>query len=679
MNEVFKLSLSLSLSASILVLLMIVIKKVGKKWLLKRWIYYLWLVVFLRLLLPFGFEQSVMNQLFHHFDEQELITDAPLKPAENGVQLENVTLIETAKPDAETLQSSAPPKKSMLALILHYLWIPWLIVGGALLIYKIVTYRNFVNYVKANITLVDEPAILDLLSDVLEELEVKRPLELFVNPLIASPLLIGARKSAIVLPTVSLQAEDLRHILLHEVIHYKRKDVLYIWLTQVSVCLNWFNPMIHLMSRQIQKDRELSCDEAVIHKLSGINRMHYGDTLLRSLSASGSYKESLMSISLHEHAKDLKERLISISESAPPSKMGKYLLIVVATFLIFIGSVLGAYQMNTSPQPIKESLLSSINSDTDSELEAGDFRKLDLAGEIKGLDLQVPLANITIQTGSAEAIEVDGKLDYQFEDGLFKVTTQKNNEYDELSIVITLLEEKTYDAIQMKTENANIKLDTIQAKDVLITGDYNQVNLASLQSETLQIEAELGEITITDGTVTQLVTISTSLTDATITNLHAKNLVVVNSNGIIIANELEIFEKTTIENDHEMTLTDFTSNQIEVAQDIGDLSIHNGWMKQQTTFHSTMGNITYHGILHGQTTVENEGVGTIALNIVEPQNLYQIQAESEEAGLNKLMIDQTTHAYPYTSGSGEHLLQLRDSNTVGTAIKLYFNSPKEEN
>ncbi|MDD2502519.1 MAG: M56 family metallopeptidase [Desulfitobacteriaceae bacterium] len=65
MNEAVRLLLSLSVSGSILAVFILAIKPLIRHKLSKSIQYYLWIVVLLRLILPFSFEASMMNQVFY--------------------------------------------------------------------------------------------------------------------------------------------------------------------------------------------------------------------------------------------------------------------------------------------------------------------------------------------------------------------------------------------------------------------------------------------------------------------------------------------------------------------------------------------------------------------------------------------------------------------------------------
>ena len=73
-NETVKLLLSLSLSGSILAVLIFAIKPFIKNKLSKSIQYYIWIVVLLRLILPFSFETSIMNELFYSNQAPVVVT-----------------------------------------------------------------------------------------------------------------------------------------------------------------------------------------------------------------------------------------------------------------------------------------------------------------------------------------------------------------------------------------------------------------------------------------------------------------------------------------------------------------------------------------------------------------------------------------------------------------------------
>ncbi len=134
-------------------------------------------------------------------------------------------------------------------------------------------------------------------------------------------MLIGFFRPGIILPSHEWEDKELSYIFVHELIHYKQRDMFYKWLIQIVVCAHWFNPFVYLLEKEVNKSCELSCDEKVISVLDDTARREYGDTLISFLKSNNLYKSSLASVTLTEGAKQLKERLGAIMKFREKSKV----------------------------------------------------------------------------------------------------------------------------------------------------------------------------------------------------------------------------------------------------------------------------------------------------------------------------------------------------------------------
>ena len=335
MNEAFKLLISLTLSGSVLISVLFILRPLLRDRLSKRWQYYIWLLVIARLLLPFGPPESPAQDAVISMDNAA-VTVIGYDPKQGASD---------TNPDFETERNSPEPTtlQEFAASVWGHMWVIWLTGALALLIRKITAYQSFARYIRTGWEPVDDPALLDRLAEIGLEAGIKRPIELYVNPIAASPMLLGIKKPCIILPTAALPDEDLRYILLHELTHYRRRDILYKWLMQVTLCIHWFNPLVHWMGREAERLGELSCDEAVIKKLDEPSRRAYGDALLRTTAAGGSYKAALPSATLGESGKLLKERLETIMKFKKPTKLAAVLSVLLAIILTATGTAAGAY------------------------------------------------------------------------------------------------------------------------------------------------------------------------------------------------------------------------------------------------------------------------------------------------------------------------------------------------
>ena len=351
MNAVLKIFLSMSFSGSLLILALLFGKQFLKNKISRQWQYYIWLVVVLRLLLPFGPEVSLMGKAYQAVD-QAISQTAPLPPQQQpplNVPGSNLAPAVGAEHHNETVSSpaddvtTAHPLQDIGVLLINQIWLVWLVAALGLLIRKITIYQGFVRYIKAGLTPVSDIERLDELSIVAEQSGIKKPIELCVNPLVSSPLLIGFFRPCIVLPSADIPEKDFRYIILHELTHYKRRDMFYKWLVQITVCLHWFNPLVSLMSREVTRACEFSCDEAVLAKMGCSHAQDYGKTLLNAMAAIGRYKENLGAVTLSENKQLLKERLGAIMKFEKKSKAIRLLTGMLTLCIIFSAAFIGIY------------------------------------------------------------------------------------------------------------------------------------------------------------------------------------------------------------------------------------------------------------------------------------------------------------------------------------------------
>ncbi len=329
MSEFMKILLSLSVSGALLLLLILGLKPLYKNKFSKRWQYYIWIVVALRLLLPFTPDTTIIGSLFEKFDTTAITNEIPTNP--------NVPVpADTGNSKAEPIQTNREiTTAAMREPVDKYvcLFFIWSALALVLFVRKVTVYQGFIQYIKAGNKEVSDIKILNLLSDCEEKLKIKTRVELSCNPLIASPMLIGFFRPRIILPVGEWEDKELSYIFVHELIHYKQRDMFYKWLIQIVVCVHWFNPFVYLLEKEVNKSCELSCDEKVISILNEKAKREYGDTLISFLKSNNLYKSSLASVTLTEGAEQLKERLGAIMKFRKKSKA------IIAITAIFTAAV----------------------------------------------------------------------------------------------------------------------------------------------------------------------------------------------------------------------------------------------------------------------------------------------------------------------------------------------------
>ncbi len=344
MNEFIKILLSLSVSGALLLLLILGLKPLYKNKFSKRWQYYIWIVVALRFLLPFTPDNAIVGSLFEKFDTAAITNEIPASP--------NVPVpAGTGNNKAEPIQTNREITTAAMRepfnkyVCLFFIWSALALV---LFVRKVTVYQGFIQYIKAGNKEISDIKILNLLSDCEEKLHIKTRVELSCNPLVASPMQIGFFRPRIILPVGELEDKELSYIFVHELTHYKQKDMFYKWLIQIVVCAHWFNPFVYLLEKEVNKSCELSCDEKVISVLDDTARREYGDTLISFLKSNNLYKSSLASVTLSEGAEQIKERLGAIMNFKSKTKTIRVLTGILTLFILSGAVFIGGYSVSAA-------------------------------------------------------------------------------------------------------------------------------------------------------------------------------------------------------------------------------------------------------------------------------------------------------------------------------------------
>lgn len=357
------LLVSLSLSGSLVFFIWKIINPFLSKLFTKRVQYYLLLIVLFRFILPISAKNSLIGSFYPMIESTSIYTlifgegnsASPIIVGENVIIGNNVVLGSTRTP------------------IEQYIFYAWLLITFFLIVQKITKYQSFIKYIKADWTPVDDPKVLDLLSTICEEKKITAPVELYTTPLVSSPLLLGLRKSSIILPHTALTDTQLCHILTHELSHHKSKDILYKWFMQLVLCIHWFNPLVYVIDKTVNRECEYACDEASTRGLTKEERYDYGMTLIEMTKHSGKYQEKTAAVTLYEHSNEVQNRLKALIVSQKLQPRSAIAVLSISLLMIASALFMGSYAFYPKKEAgsipysntERESMTSELNSLTD--------------------------------------------------------------------------------------------------------------------------------------------------------------------------------------------------------------------------------------------------------------------------------------------------------------------------
>ncbi len=113
-----------------------------------------------------------------------------------------------------------------------------------------------------------------------EKIRLRRIVRIYESSFSGNAFTMGYFRPVIIIPE-NLEKQQRDIVLLHEMYHIKRNDILFKFLATAAVCIHWFNPLIYFLPGIFNRNCELNCDEMVIQNLSREERMLYGREIFR--------------------------------------------------------------------------------------------------------------------------------------------------------------------------------------------------------------------------------------------------------------------------------------------------------------------------------------------------------------------------------------------------------------
>lgn len=259
-----------------------------------RWRCWGWLLLCLRLAipLPFSFPSiQVHAPIQLSSPSLERPTELPFttgRPFQNAVQSPvsptGSSDMESSSPPASSSQSGAIPQDSKPTIYFSQIVTAvWLFIAVCILICNLTAHWRLKRFLNRWASPMQDYRILPLYNAIGDELDLDRRPRLMTCPGLSAPMLAGLFHPVLLLPEQPLSPKEVEYALLHELTHYRRRDI---WLKALALwvrAIHWFNPLVWLMNRAIERDTELSCDEAVLRRLPQEEHAAYGKTILSAV------------------------------------------------------------------------------------------------------------------------------------------------------------------------------------------------------------------------------------------------------------------------------------------------------------------------------------------------------------------------------------------------------------
>ncbi|GAE94695.1 hypothetical protein JCM21714_3876 [Gracilibacillus boraciitolerans JCM 21714] len=354
--------------SSFVVIVILLIRRIFKYQLSSKWQYNLWFILLAALTIPF-LPTNVLDfgTKFTYGGPQTSMPTASNSTTANPITENGGDWMRDFSVSVSRFDLT------FLSPFLTIIWVSGMLVMFAFTVHAWLRLRS----IKKSMSIIKNQEVHSLFAQCKQRLGISQKIVLVNSPLIKSPLTFGMFKTYIILPRHAdawLSLDELKYILLHELHHYKYKDISTNYLVVLFQIMYWYNPLIWIAFRNMRLDREIACDSAVLKMLNPNNYSAYGNTIIKFAHKSFLKSQFTMVNPLVSSKKQLTKRIERIAVFTTESRLLKVKSIII--FLLLAGIVISQVPV-VSAMPYGEDRIDFDNQKTTYEDLSTYFNRYD--------------------------------------------------------------------------------------------------------------------------------------------------------------------------------------------------------------------------------------------------------------------------------------------------------------
>ena len=324
-------AIGILIGSNVIALLILIIRRCLRKYLSKRFVYGMWILIPLFMLI-FPFVKVPAPE----FVQNAPVTvrnwaDAAVRERQESSELVYENLPEKEETETDTVES------------LHMLQTEETVVEGSSIPNRVIPWADIL--AKAYVIIAALGVGVIICINVRFILRCKKirtwreksfglGLAVYELPDISSPFLFGR---SIYIPT-SMSEEEMRYGILHEEYHYRHGDSMWVIVRYLILAIHFYSPIMWMAFKASGYDCELACDEAVMERIEKGERRNYGRCLLQIMENSKYRTAGLLSTNMKSGKSLIKERIMVIASETSCSLC--VMLVVVAFLLVVVSWML---------------------------------------------------------------------------------------------------------------------------------------------------------------------------------------------------------------------------------------------------------------------------------------------------------------------------------------------------
>ena len=311
--------LGLAGRGSLLVAGFLVLRAIASGRVPARWLFAGWIVVALRLIVPFGVATSWSPFSWAALPRPVFAASVA---GRGDLSSANAVALPVGSAAASEVAQARLGETGATADEVGWLGLVWMSGFAGLVIVRVLSSRRLFQRWRTTAQ-PTEAWVRALVADETRAAGLRRGPELITAAAVPVPAISGLWRATLWLPAgmaERLGAADLRNVVRHELAHWRRRDPWTSELLALARLLHWWNPLVWLAVRTARADCEVACDEFVMQRTASAEPTAYGASLLKVLGAAGGRTGTSAALGVFETRKQLKRRIQMIAHYRTPSR-----------------------------------------------------------------------------------------------------------------------------------------------------------------------------------------------------------------------------------------------------------------------------------------------------------------------------------------------------------------------
>ena len=471
LTNLFILFLNMSINASIVAIVLFLWRGLTRRYIPYKFYYILWGTVFFRLLFPYSF-RSIFS-IFNFFE----LTNSSFE----GQYIVSIEYIQST--GVSQIIANNPNNYTFLLL----LSLCWLVAALALISWWVFLYVSANKKLEYAILCKDSPA----LQCAINKINFKGRVSLYTSTNVDSPFTIGFFKPKIILPqTHSNNEKELECVLIHELVHIKRRDPLIKAAMFFTCALHWYNPVIWFCFKLFNEDIEHSCDQKVLVTTS---KKDYAIALVNYASEKSSFAAGYLSFA--------KNKVFArVNTVLGYKKLPVYKIVIFTVITLMLGFSISTNPVLSSEYTyIPQTVLVDNDTRVDIENLAMDFAK-DLQDKnitnIAEKSTQDPEFFSQMYTPFSK-----GEINLVYDKAFFTSVNSADVYFDTVTINNELFSsdnQKLVATVKYNNYTKSYYIETLHSYN-----KYSHINTVDYDNEAVQLVQNMVKFNVTDGAYTE--------------------------------------------------------------------------------------------------------------------------------------------------------------------------------